>query len=215
MPDTSAEWWYEYHREDYAAVRRRLSACRNVMLRGRRASAAEMLRKSCVNAVLSIQTARGRHERAFSMYYAGDRSLETAATETMYGYQKLGWLRDSLASVDFGAIVDDLRDDGPAAAHARLVDDFKGLSWVKAGFALSMVGIWELACPDSRTKDVLGIDGRITTRDDYREALAAIDDALDIDQPTFIKQWVLYDWRDAEHARHMVFYREVLGPTVR
>lgn len=213
MPE-SLKWWYEYHREDYAAVKDRLAACRNVMLRGRKESAARMMRLSCINAVLSIQTRRERHERAFTAYFAGDTSLETAAGMTVYGNQKAEWLHSSLAGFDFEGIVDVLRSgDSPRvhAAHADLVDTFKGLSWIKAAFALAMIGVWELACPDTRTKQVLDIEGRIRSREEFKDALQQIDQALDVDEPLFIKQWAMYDYKEGEHARHMPFYREILS----
>lgn len=211
--------WYEYHREDYGAVKRRLAACRNVLLRGREDAAAELLRKSCVHAVLSIQTERTRHERAFTAYYAGDRSLETATDMTTYGNQKANWLYQSLGSFDFEELVKRVREtdgNGYSATHplAYLVDNFKGLSYTKAGFALAMAGLWEVACPDTRTKQMLDIEGRIRSMADYRAALARIDEALPVEEPTFIKQWVLYDKKADEHARHMAFFTEALGPTV-
>lgn len=205
--------WFEFHREDYRAVKRRLRATRNVVLRGRTEAAVDVLEKACVNAVLSIQTGKDRHERAFTAYYAGGASLEDAAGMTVYGNQKAGWLHGALANFDFHALVEKVRDD-VRDAQAYLVDGFTGLSWVKAGFALAMGGIWEVACPDSRTKDMLGIDGRIRTRSQYRDALEQIDDALNVDEPLFVKQWVLYDSFAEEHARHMPFFREALGPTV-
>lgn len=205
----SLKWWYEYHREDYAAVRERLAACRNVMLHGRREAAERMLRLSCINAVLSIQTERKRHERAFTAYATGTR-LDTAAEQTVYGNQKARWLETALGTYDFNECIQWLRDHGPDAALSHLVDNFKGLSWVKAGFALAMVGVWELACPDTRCRQFLEIDERIRTEGDYRDALDAIDQSLDADIPLFIKQWAMYDFMAKEHADHLPFYTEVL-----
>lgn len=203
--------WFEYHRDDYQAVQQRLAACRNVMYHGRREAAIDMLKQSCVHAVLSIQTERDRHERAFTAYYAGDTSLETACGMTVYGNQKADWLHDAFANFDYGAVVDALRTDGHDEALAVLAADHTGLSWTKGAFALAMCGVWELACPDSRTKDVIGYEGRIRTHDDYDEACQMIDERLSADVPLFIKQWVMYDSFAGEHARHMPFFREVLS----
>jgi hypothetical protein len=212
----SPKWWYEYHREDYQSVKERLRMCRNVMLHGPIEAAADMLRKSTVNAVLSIQTQRDRHESAFTAYYSGDVRLEKAAGMTVYGNQKARWLHESLATFDFQGAVRVLRSpvkgDAPnaQAALGDLEDTFKGLGWTKAAFSLAMCGIWELACPDTRTKQQIGYDGRINSRDDFSQALNMIDDILDIDEPLFIKQWVLYDYQEGEHARHMPFFREAI-----
>jgi hypothetical protein len=204
------KWWYEYHREDYAAVKDRLTACRNVMFHGRKDAAAEMLKKSCVNAVFSIQTQRARHEEAFTLWCNG-MSLEKAAAKTVYGTQKAEWLHYSLGTFRFKDAVETLRKDGPVAALEKLEEWFKGLSWVKAAFALAMTGVWEMACPDTRTKQTLGIEHRISSRDRFNAALSDIDAALDIDEPLFIKQWVMYDFKEQEHARHMAFFNQVLN----
>ena len=204
------EGWYQYHREDYNAVQNRLEACRNVMLHGRKECAVDMLKKSCVNAILSIQTGRERHERAFTAYYGGDASLETACQQTVYGYQKSDWLHDAFANFEYERVVQHLRRGDISDAQQHLVDNHTGLSWTKSGFALAMVGIYERACPDSRTRDVLDIDHRIRTEDQYRDALQQIDERLDIDVPLFVKQYVIYDYFAGEHAQHMPFFTEAL-----
>jgi len=213
MPQTDwggPDGWYQYHREDYNQVQQRLEACRNVMLRGRRDCAVDMLRKSCVNAVLSIQTGRERHERAFTAYYAGDASVESACQQTVYGYQKSEWLHDAIANFDYSAVVRRLRHNDVAGAQQYLVDEHTGLSWVKSGFALAMVGIHERACPDSRTRQVLEIEHRIRTKEQYHDALQQIDEAVSADVPLFVKQWVLYCHWEGEHTDHMPFYTEAL-----
>ena len=213
MPQTDwngPDGWYEYHREDYKAVQDRLEACRNVVLHGRRECAIDMLKKSCVNAVLSIQTGRERHERAFTAYYGGDTSLESACQQTVYGYQKADWLHDAFVHFDYDAVVTRLRYGDVIDAQQYLVDNHQGLSWVKSGFALAMIGIYERACPDSRTRQVLGIEHRIRTKEQYYDALQQIDDSMDVDVPLFIKQWCLYCHFAGEHTDHMPFYTEVL-----
>lgn len=204
------EGWYQYHREDYNAVQQRLEACRNVMLHGRKECAIDMLRKSCVNAVLSIQTGRERHERAFTAYYGGDTSLESACQQTVYGYNKSDWLHDAFANFDYALVVNRLRHNDVCGAQQHIVENHAGLSWVKSGFALAMVGIYERACPDSRTRDMLDIEHRIRTEAQYRDALQQIDDSMDVDIPLFVKQYVLYDSWEGEHARHMPFFTEAL-----
>jgi len=204
------EGWWAYHKEDYNAVQDRLEACRNVMLHGRKACAVDMLKKSCVNAVLSIQTGRERHERAFTAYYGGDTSLEAACQQTVYGYQKSDWLHDAFANFEYGTVVSHLRRGDIDLAQQHIVENHTGLSWVKSGFALAMVGIHERACPDSRTRDVLDIDHRVRTEAQYRDALQQIDDSMDVDVPIFVKQYVLYCYWEGEHTRHDSFYTEAL-----
>lgn len=202
--------WYRYHLEDYEAVEDRLRACRNVMLHGRQEAAARMLRLSTTYAVLSIQTQLDRHERAFTAYQAGDVSLETATGMTNYGNQKARWLHGSLANFDFEEAVTILREKSHMEALRYIEDNFKGLSWTKGAFALCMCGVWELACPDTRTKQHIGYEGRIRTLDDYCDALDMIDDGLPGDTHPFIKQWSMFDFERGEHSRHMAFFREAL-----
>jgi len=208
--DNEIEAWYGYRREDYNAVQDRLEACRNVILRGREECAIDMLKKSCVNAVLSIQTERERHERAFTAYYGGDTSLDTACKQTLYGWNKAEWLHDAFANFSYEAVINHLRRGNYRAAQQYLVDNHQGLSWVKSGFALAMVGIYERACPDSRTRDVLDIDHRIRTEEQYRDALWQIEDSMNVDVPLFVKQWCLYCFYEGEHTRHDPFYTEAL-----
>jgi hypothetical protein len=203
--------WYDNHRDDYAAVRERLTACRNVVENGPLANAAELIRSACHFAILSIQTTRERHERAFALLKSGGVSVDKAAAETNYHRKKARWLHALALSDAPRAVAETWRSDGPRDALAKLVERVKGLSWVKSGFALALVGATELACPDSRTKAVLGIEGRIRTRQQYFGAIGEIRRAVPVDEPTFVRQWVVYDAADGEHARHMPFYREILS----
>lgn len=207
--------WYRFHIEDYEAVEQRLAACRNVMLHGRSEAAAAMLRRSTTYAVLSIQTQLDRHERAFTAYAAGDTSLETAAGMTNYGNQKAQWLHESLATFDFEEAVRLLREKSPFEALRYIESNFKGLSWVKGAFSLAMCGIWELACPDTHTKNAVGYEGRVRSLDDFCEALDMIDDSLSGPDKLFIKQWACFDAERGEHARHMAFFTEALPALTR
>jgi hypothetical protein len=147
------------------------------------------------------------------MYCAGDVSLETACEETVYYTSKIDWLRSNLANIDWEETVSHIRDlhaDGDYVGCVAFLDHhITGLSYVKAGFTLAMAGMWEVACPDSRTRQELGIESRIRSESDYRDALQQIDETVPIEAPLFIKQWVLYDSFAGEHARHMPFFTEV------
>jgi thermostable 8-oxoguanine DNA glycosylase len=212
----SLKWFCEYHKEDYQAVEDRLSACRNVMLRGRMDSAMRLLKLASVNAVMSIQTSVDRHERAFTMWQAGDRSLKTCLQETTYGNQKHDWVSESLATFDFETCVETLRESGHTAAINYLVDNFKGLSYTKASFTLAMLGVWECACLDSHMRRMLDMDKR-----EYRnvgEYQSYVDKMVEkfntpFDKP-FLIQWAVWDHARGEHSRHMTFFREALPALV-
>jgi thermostable 8-oxoguanine DNA glycosylase len=219
----SLKWWARYHEEDYDAVERRLSACRNVMLYGRMDSATRMLKLASVNAVMSIQTSVDRHERAFTMWQAGDRSLKTCLQETTYGNQKYGWVSESLATFDFQACVEILRHGtGPQASNIEqtveyLVDNFKGLSYTKASFTLAMIGVWECACLDSHMRRLLGIDTdkSWSSVGAYQSDVERMVEHFDtpFNKP-FLIQWSSWDRERGEHTRHMSFYREALPALV-
>jgi len=205
--------WYEYHREDYEEVRKRLAAMRNVMLRGRMEYATDALEKSCVFSVLSIQTERERHEDAYVAWDNGLR-LSNAASQTVYGGQKAEWLFNSRASFDFEEAVMLWRNEGIESARAYIVENFTGLSWTKASFALAMIGGWELMCIDSNVKNVLGekieLPDRIRSESTYKRLSGEVYDATGLDVEPFIAQWTTYDVGRGEHARHLPFYRSVL-----
>jgi thermostable 8-oxoguanine DNA glycosylase len=219
----SLKWWCRYHEEDYDAVERRLSACRNVMLHGRMDSATRMLKLASVNAVMSIQTSVDRHERAFTMWQAGDRSLKTCLQETTYGYQKYDWVSESLATFDFETCVEILRPDDIqgtvdyTAAIEYLVDNFKGLSYTKASFTLAMVGIWECACLDSHMRKLLDLDAKQSwnSATAYQSDVNRMVETFEtpFDKP-FLIQWAVWSWEIGEHRDHMSFYREALPALV-
>lgn len=214
-------WWKEYHHEDYQKVDMRLDIARNVMLHGRADSAARMLKLSCINSVMSIQSDVTRHEKAFALYSAGDLSVEKAAEQTVYGYQKADWLHHSLATFDFDECVRLVREEGIAPALEFIVENFKGLSYRKGAFALAMCGIYELMCLDSNTEKYLERETELTIphRDDMRRASFSARDYLEIcecvnrrtlsDMRPFTCQWAMYDYERGEHARHMIYFTEV------
>lgn len=204
------EAWYRDHQADYCRVKDRLRAARNVVLHGRKDAAIRMLKRSTDFAVLSIQTEKDRHEDAFTAMHNG-LSINMAAGDTVYGNKKTRWLHESRASFDYGAAIDVLRSAGPKDALQYIVDNFTGLSYTKGAFSLAMIGIWELACPDSRVKSLLDIEGRgrVRSMSGYEQMLDRIDEAVDVNAPMFLKQWAMYSYVGGEHVTHMPFYREI------
>jgi len=211
--------WIENHNTDYANVRDRLEACRNVMLHGRIECAATMLETSYVNATMSIQTDKDRHEDAFVAHFSGGLNLKDAYLQTVYGGQKYDWALKTLANVDFETMVRELRKH---VSHGRygeyldmLTDELTGVSYVKGAFTLAMVGIYEYACIDSNVRNAIGRDERkrYDRNGGGSEYMSDVRKIFDLNPyfPPFLVQWAIYDSERGEHARHMVFYREVLG----
>lgn len=207
--------WFERHERDYERVLERLAGVRAVTLAGDLEPAAENLRKSYLFAVLSIQTERDRHERAFTRLCAGEADVREAAKDTVYGNQKADWIHQTLEETDWTAAVQAVRAhvrNGRTAELLGMHDEFVGVSFRKWAFTLAMAGVWEMACVDSNVGAYLGVGERdADNADEYADVIARIRDSLAEPVPPFLAQWAIYDYERGEHARHMAFFREVNG----
>lgn len=216
---TELQSWFDAHERDYQAVLARLHEHRTTLLEGSISDAADMLKKSYDNAVLSIKTEKDRHERAFTALYAGDLTRKEAALETVYGGNKKNWMARTHNTVDWRNVALAVR------AHARegrwndlldaVVDNLVGVSYRKASFMLAMVGLYEYACVDSNVAQFAGLEeseGSALEFDDAADYMATCNEIfteLPVDAPLFVIQWAVYDYQRGEHARHMAFYREL------
>jgi hypothetical protein len=211
------ESWITSHNRDYAQVRDRLEYVRNIVLRGRIECAVNILKKSYKFAVMSIQTAKSRHENAFVAHCNG-LDLKDACLQTVYGGQKFGWLDKTLSNVDFISLTLSVREKVRNNQYADLLElitnRITGVSYRKGAFMLAMSGLHEYMCIDSNV-------GRYAdTRDsstDYRNAEHYLDECAKIVQeidnpylPAFIIQWAIYDMERGEHSRHMCYFNEIL-----
>ena len=224
MSETKAvRSWIESHNRDYGAARERLELCRNTILNGRISDASDMLKASYINAVMSIQTAKDRHESAFVAYHSGNKELKQACLDTVYGGQKHGWLSDTFGRVNFDNVVIAVRHHVRNNTFGELLDvltdKIKGVSYRKCSFMLSMVGIYEYMCIDSNVGRFADIGDRnnFSNGSDYLDTCYEIYHSI-IEKspfgrlfPPFLVQWAIYDYERGEHARHMVFYNEVLN----
>jgi len=203
--------WVDRHAEDYESVMGRLTDVRYVTLTGDVEKAADNLRKAYLFAVLSIQTNKDRHERAFTRLCSGDLTVEEACQETVYGHQKAGWAEEGLKETDFEALIMAVRShlrEGRVEKLLELHEDITGVGYRKWAFTLAMSGVWELACVDSNIGQYLDL-GDFNSAADYVDAIDEIVDTVGTDMPPFLAQWVIYDYQRGEHARHMAFFREV------
>lgn len=211
--------WIVAHNADYASVRDRLEHVRNVLLNGRIDSAADMLRKAYVFSVMSIQTQKDRHEGAFIAHYRGGMDLKEACLETVYGGQKYGWISRTFDSNDFENLVLAIRYQHDNGSRADLLDvivnNLTGVSHRKGSFMLAMCGMYEFMCIDSNVGSFTNYDGNYEfySSEKYIEACDKIYADMDVPRqlPPFIVQWAIYDYERGEHARHMVYFNEVLS----
>lgn len=216
--------WLVSHNSDYGAVRSRLEAVRNIVLRGRLESAARVLERAYVNAVLSIRTDLDRHEPAFTAYYRGGLSLKEAALETVYGGNKKNWLRRTFDSTDWELLALAVRAhvrEGRYAILLEAVDDnLVGVSHRKGAFMLAMSGLYEFMCIDSNVARHAGLEDTEDNSLTFNSAEEYLDKCGEIHReivggnpwiPPFITQWAIYDAERGEHARHMAYFNEVFG----
>lgn len=211
--------WIVAHNADYAAVRDRLEYVRNIVLNGRIENAADIMRKSYVFAIMSIQTEKDRHEGAFIAHYQGNVELKEASLQTVYGGQKYDWMSRTFDSNDFEDFIRSLRihveNGNMDTLLDTVVDNFTGVSYRKASFMLAMAGMYEYMCIDSNVGKYAGIGARdsYNSAEAYMADCREIYDSLDTPRqvPPFILQWAIYDYQRQEHARHMVYFNEVMA----
>lgn len=210
--------WILAHNADYASVRDRLEAVRNVVLHGRIEASARTLKRSYLFAVMSIQTDRDRHERAFTAHFAGDKPLKDACLDTVYGGQKYGWIESTFDSVDFRNLATAVRHHMREGSHAELLDivvsDLTGVSHRKGAFMLAMAGMHEFMCVDSNVARHAGLekDVEFDSASEYMDLCHDIVESVGFPRlPPFMVQWSIYDFQRGEHSRHMAYFREVLA----
>jgi len=216
MSETLANW-VESHKSDYAAVSERLNAVRNVVMYGTLKDAADVLEKSYMFAVLSIQTECSRHESAFVGHYTGDLTCKEAALETVYGGHKSNWMARTFENNDFKQLVQAVRSHAKNGRWATLLDvmtdNVVGVAERKASFMLAMCGFTEFMCIDSNVGRYGGIDAdtEFYSAEAYFDACETIREKSGIDGfAPFLVQWAIYDFERGEHARHMIYFNEVL-----
>ena len=220
----SVQDWIVKHNEDYGAVRDRLTAVRNVVLRGPLEAAGSVLEKAYTFAVMSIRTKRDRHERAFTAHYSGDVSLKEASLMTVYGGQKFGWIQRTQDAVDWEDLVIAVRSHVRGGRYATLLeainDNLIGVAHRKGGFMLAMSGLWEYMCIDSNVASFAGYEDTSDNTLEFDSAKAYLDACSEICEeitggnpylPPFIVQWAIYDFENGHHADHLPFFREVIG----
>jgi thermostable 8-oxoguanine DNA glycosylase len=209
--------WIVKHNSDYAKVRERLEYVRNIVLNGRIDAAADILERSYMFGVLSIQTQKDRHESAFVAHYSGNVSRKEAALQTVYGGNKKRWIAKTFENVNWELLAIAVRYHHKNDNYSKLLDvvvnNVTGVSHRKGSFMLAMCGLHEYMCIDSN----VGNYGNIDPNDEYYSSESYFDTCKDICDsvginylPAFILQWAIYDFERGEHSRHMTYFNEIL-----
>lgn len=208
--------WFADHARDYQAVMGRLHRSRATLLHGDSSMAADMLEKGYMFAVLSIQTEKERHERAFTSHYAGGVDRDEAALMTVYGGNKLGWIETTHEETNWEnlafAVRSHVAQDRMGDLLDTVEDNLTGVSYRKASFMLAMCGLYEFACIDSNVANYAGMeaDESFRSAESYMNKCREIFDNVGVDgYPPFLIQWAIYDLERGEHARHKAFYNEL------
>lgn len=214
------QWMYD-HRIDYATVLSRVEKTKTLLLSSRYKEAGNLLRYAYIWSVMSIRTGLDRHERAFARWCNG-ASLSEAAQDTVYGYQKAGWMEETMDSNGWAELASAVRYHHGNSSDETLLDviveNLKGVSYRKGGFMLASAGLSRFMCIDSHVARYAGLDeseGSALEFADAADYLATCDSLLTetpnpYNFPPFLVQWAIFDWQRGEHRTHMPFYREVL-----
>jgi hypothetical protein len=211
--------WIVSHNSDYGRVRSRLEYVRNIVMHGPIEAASRVLRLSYVNAVLSIQTGKDRHESAFVAYTNG-ATFDDLATQVVYGGHKKNWMNRTFEAVCWESLARAVRIHVRRGRYSDLlqavVDNLTGVAHRKGAFMLAMSGLYEFMCIDSNVAKFADIEqgSDFANADEYMARCELVRESVAGDNPylpPFIVQWAIYDCVRGEHARHMVYFNEVLG----
>ena len=210
--------FYRDNIDKYMQIKQNLESVNDKFLSSGREIQRRMLLDSYIFAVISVQTPVDIHEDAFKAIKTG-ADYEDALSSVNYWRNKVNYIRETEVKFEEIDKVIDLLEEGKLdEAHRKLVDEFKGVSTVKAGFVLAMLGFEEKACIDTNVLTALGIDREDAYNgvviDKYNKFVDMAFDKIDsglmsIVPSTFMAQWVIFDAVRGEVATHDLFFDNV------
>ena len=200
--------WYENHKDEYREIEQDLSDVKDKFLNTDKETQKSMLINSFEFAVISIQTIVDRHEQAFKDLKDG-KGIDEALSSVVYKNQKKDWIiRTRLKKDKINKVVELLNNGQIDKAHRFMIDEFVGVSTVKAAFTLCMLGFTEKACIDTNILSFLDgsievYDGVVVEKYDNfcQKALPEIKD-----KEPFLRQWITFDFMRNVIERHKVYF---------
>ena len=210
--------FYRDNINKYLNIKDNLEHVNDKFLNSGRETQRRMLLDSYIFAVISVQTPVDIHEDAFKAIKKGV-DYEDALSSVNYWKNKVSYIGETEVKFEEIDEVIELLENGELdKAHRKIVDEFKGVSTVKAGFVLAMLGFEKKACVDTNVLTALGIDREDAYNgvviEKYNKfvnmAFEKIDSGLmSIVPSTFMAQWVIFDAVRGEVATHDVFFENV------
>jgi thermostable 8-oxoguanine DNA glycosylase len=217
---------YRENEDVYMTIADQLERVRETFMSADRFEQKVMLYDSSVFAVLSVQNSIDILRTAFRGYVNADswNDVQEVCKGVNYGNNKYSYIKHNV-DVVFGPkgdeIIRHLENDNQWTAVAKIVDNLKGVSWIKSAFVPAMLGFTDVMCIDTNVaqkhpSDSVKSNG-YNTMSDYKNAVDAITDLysdLHEDVSTFMLQWVVFDAnREDGVARHSEWFEHMLPGT--
>lgn len=208
--ETPVEAWYTTHQNEYDLVEERLSSINQKFLESDRNTQTQMLRYSYTFAVMSIQTRVEDHEKAFVEYVNGADIYEAVRGTNFGGDEAKGaWIRKTFSDpAHFTDVINLLENGKVDDAHKYMIDEWTGVSSVKAAFVLAMLGFTQKMCLDVNMMNLFNLEDRKTVvverYDSWCQEIVDMHPEIDVDP--FILQWVCFDYQRGVHSTHEVFF---------
>lgn len=212
---------YRRYESVYRQISEELSRVRRVFRNADRFSQKVMLFDSSVFAVVSVQNDISILRQAFRGYCRSDtwKDVRDAFKSVNYGNNKFDYVRHNF-DVIFGPtgdkIIDYLEAHDVWGATQIMVENLKGVSWIKAPFVGAMLGFEELMCIDTNVAQMVPDTKASDYKDmsEYRDAVARVKDEypdLANEVSTFMLQWVVFDANRGDGvARHEEWFEQML-----
>lgn len=195
----------ENHREQYEVISDSLDRVRNTFLSSDRFTQRVLLFDSVTFAVMSVQNSTDILARQYRAYCRADdwESVREAFKGVNYGKNKYQYTRhnfDVAFEKSGESVIKTLENGDVWGAVEILVENFKGVSWIKAGFVPAMLGFKEVMCIDTNVAQMVD-DESVKAQDyksgsEYRDAVDRVKDEYpDVSEETsaFMLQWILFD----------------------
>jgi hypothetical protein len=219
----AATRWFDDHRATYETIYDRLYRTNMVFWGGSDADRMEMLQKSYVFAVYSINTTVERHEPAY--VETVEHYEETGAwpdrdglarimheNSVLYHNNKARLMDRALSDATLWAdLLWTLTEQGLDAAHQFALDRVPYIATAKAPFLFAMLGFTDKMCLDTNVLQATGIRGNpdikdAATYDDLTGFVLRLYDSLSSFLTPFMVQWVVFDMNRGNVSEHLPFF---------
>jgi len=212
---------YKRYESEYRKISDSLSSVRRIFCNADRYTQKSMLLDSSVFAVVSVQNSISILRKVFRGYCNADSWLDVRDSfkSANYGNNKLAYVKHNV-DVIFGQVGDKIIDYFEAGdvwgATRIMVENIKGVSWIKAPFIGAMLGFKELLCIDTNVAQMVpGTKASgYNSMGEYKEAIELVKEEfpeLANELSTFMLQWVVFDCnRGTGVAHHEEWFEQML-----